>query len=137
MRAATHLILYVADQRRSAEFYAAILDCRPRLDVPGMTEFDLPGGAVLGLMPVAGVRRLLGERLPDPAQAAGVPRAELYLLHPEAEAYHARALRAGARELSPVLARDWGHAAGYSLDPDGHVLAFARAPAPDAERGCV
>lgn len=22
--------------------------------------------------------------------------------------------------------RDWGHEAAYSLDPDGHVLAFAR-----------
>ncbi|NUL83042.1 MAG: glyoxalase [Armatimonadetes bacterium] len=130
MRAAAHLILYVADQRRSAEFYAAVLDCHPRLDVPGMTEFDLPGGAVLGLMPIAGIRRLLGDSLPDPALASGVPRAELYLFHPAAEAYHARALEAGARELSPMLARDWGDAAAYSLDPDGHVLAFARALAP-------
>jgi hypothetical protein len=31
-----------------------------------MTEFRLEG-AVLGLMPGAGVRRLLGERLPDPS----------------------------------------------------------------------
>lgn len=121
-----HLILYVADQRRSTEFYTAVLDVRPRLEAPGMSEFDLPGGSVLGLMPAAGIRRLLGDQLPDPGQAAGVPRAELYLVHPEAEAYHARALRAGARELSPVQARDWGHTAGYSLDPDGHVLAFAR-----------
>jgi hypothetical protein len=23
------------------------------------------------------------------------------------------------------MSRDWGHDAGYALDPDGHVLAFA------------
>ena len=31
-------------------------------------------------------------------------------------------------ELDPLRARDWGHLAAYSLDPDGHVLAFAAAP---------
>jgi catechol 2,3-dioxygenase-like lactoylglutathione lyase family enzyme len=119
-------VLYVADQARSAAFYAAALGREPRLDVPGMTEFDLPGGGALGLMPEAGIRRLLGEALPDPAQANGVPRAELYLRVENPEAFHARALNAGARELSPLTARDWGDDAAYSLDPDGHVLAFAR-----------
>lgn len=93
-----------------------------------MTEFDLGKGAVLGLMPEAGIMRLLGAALPDPAQAAGVPRSELYLLVSAAAAGHARALTAGARELSPLLQRDWGHKAAYSLDPDGHVLAFAEEP---------
>jgi len=121
-----HLILYVADQKRSARFYAAALARTPRLDVPGMTEFDLGGGAVLGLMPAAGIKRLLGDALPDPAAASGVPRAELYLLVDDPAAAHRRALDAGARELSPLGPRGWGHDAAYSLDPDGHVLAFAR-----------
>jgi catechol 2,3-dioxygenase-like lactoylglutathione lyase family enzyme len=120
-----HFILYVADQARAAAFYRAALGAEPQLDVPGMTEFDLGGRAVLGLMPEAGVRRLLGNVLPDPASAGGVPRAELYLMVKDAAAGHARALAAGARELSPLLPRDWGHRAAYSLDPDGHVLAFA------------
>ena len=87
----------------------------------------LPGGAVLGLMPDAAIVRLLGAALPDPAAARGTPRAELYLVVPEAAAHHARALAAGARELSPMGPRSWGHVAAYSLDPDGHVLAFATA----------
>jgi catechol 2,3-dioxygenase-like lactoylglutathione lyase family enzyme len=120
-------ILYVADQRRSATFYGQVLGYPPRLDVPGMTEFDLADGAVLGLIPEAGIRRLLGSALPDPARAAGVPRAELYLLVDDAAAPHARALAAGARELSPLSLRDWGHRAAYVLDPDGHVVAFAEA----------
>jgi len=121
----THCILYVADQKASARFYARVLDRGPRLDVPGMTEFDLPGGAVLGLMPEAGIRRLLGEHLPDPAAASGVPRAEIYLVVDEPEAWLDRALAAGARELAPLEDRDWGHRAAYVLDGDGHVLAFA------------
>jgi len=124
---AAHLILYVADQRRSATFYTAVLDRAPRLDVSGMTELELEGGAVLGLMPESGIKRLLGPALPDPARAAGTPRAELYLVVDDPAAFHERALRCGATELSALAARDWGHEVAYSLDPDGHVLAFARA----------
>lgn len=120
-----HFILYVQDQRASADFYHAALAIAPRLDVLGMTEFELGGGAVLGLMPEAGIRRLLGSILPDPAQASGIPRAELYLRVDDPEACHQRAVRGGARELSPVQPRGWGDRVGYLLDRDGHVLAFA------------
>ncbi|MBL8286913.1 MAG: glyoxalase [Rubrivivax sp.] len=125
--AAAHFILYVADQERARRFHAAALGIEPRLHVPGMTEFALGHGAVLGLMPAANIAALLGPPLPDPLAAAGLPRAELYLLIEQPAECHARALAAGARELSPLAARSWGHEAAYSLDPDGHVLAFARA----------
>ena len=84
-----HLIFCVADQKASSKFYSRALALQPRLDVPGMTEFELDGGAVLGLMPVAGIKRLLGDKLPDPAKAAGIPRAEL-------------PARRGPRSLSPA-----------------------------------
>lgn len=125
MSGTSHFILYVADQARATAFYAAALAVAPRLNVPGMTEFALPGGAILGLMPEAAIERLLHPKLPSLAAARGVPRAELYLVLPEAEGYHARALAAGATELSAPSLRSWGHRAAYSLDPDGHVLAFA------------
>ncbi len=121
-----HFILYVLEQGRSRAFYEAALGIAPSLDVPGMTEFPLPGGAVLGLMPEAGIRRLLGAALEGLPSVKGGPRAELYLVVEEPETAYARALCAGARPLSPVAPRDWGHAAGYCLDPDGHVVAFAR-----------
>ncbi|HCC47776.1 MAG TPA: glyoxalase [Elusimicrobia bacterium] len=117
-------ILYVKDQAASRAFYAIALGKAPRLDVPGMTEFELFEGCVLGLMPERGIKRLL-PGMPDPETAAGIPRAELYLTVPEPAVYHARALAAGAKELSPLEPRDWGDTAAYSLDPDGHVLAFA------------
>ncbi len=121
-----HFILYVADQKRAAAFYRAALGLEPQLDVPGMTEFGLPGGAVLGLMPERGIMKLLGPALADPSWASGAPRAELYLLVDDPAGAHQRAIGAGAVELSPPAPRDWGHTAAYSLDPDGHVLAFAR-----------
>ena len=128
-----HFILFVADQRAACAFYRAVLALEPRLDVPGMTEFELAGGAVLGLMPEQGIRRLLGERLPDPAGARGVPRVELYLVVDDVEAGHRRALAAGAVELSAAADREWGHRVSYLLDHDGHVLAFATPGGPREE----
>lgn len=125
---ASHFILYVADQARARDFYVAVLGQAPRLDVPGMTELELGPGAILGLMPERGLGRLLGQALPSPAFAPGTVRAELYLLVDDAPGLHARALAAGARELSPAAERDWGHRVSYALDPDGHVLAFADVP---------
>jgi uncharacterized protein len=125
----SYFIFYVADQARSTAFYKAVLEAEPLLHVPGMTEFTLPSGAILGLVPERRITALLGSALPDPAAAHGIPRAELYLLLEEPAAFHERALRNGARELSAMAPRDWGHTAAYSLDPDGHVIAFARATA--------
>jgi catechol 2,3-dioxygenase-like lactoylglutathione lyase family enzyme len=120
-----HFILYVDDQQASEQYWTAALDLQPRLSVPGMTEYEVSAGAVIGLMPAAGIRQLLGDRLPDPASASGVPRAEVYLLAADAQEAHDRALAAGGRELAPVEDRPWGHRAGYVLTPDGHVLAHA------------
>lgn len=116
-----HFILYVADQRKAAGFYSAVLDLRPTLDGPGMTEFALNDDSVLGLMPSDGVERLLQVRVPE----AGAPRAELYLVVESPGEYHSRAIASGARELSALADRDWGHRAAYSIDVDGNVLAFA------------
>lgn len=121
-------VLYVRNQSASRDFYAHVLGQEPVLDVPGMTEFDLGGGALLGLMPEAGIARLLGGAIEAPN--GGAPRAEVYLVRADAEAMHARALEAGARELSAVAPRDWGERVGYVADPDGHVLAFAVPTAP-------
>lgn len=122
----THFILFIEDQARSRDFYSVVLGIAPVLDLPGMTEFDLPGGGVLGLMPYRGISKLLGPVLPDPSLARGVPRAELYIVGGDAELMFDRAIDAGATLLSSFQDRDWGHRAAYCLDPDGHVLALAR-----------
>src|SRR5512135_252545 len=121
----THFILYVEDKTRSTAFYSHVLNCQPTLNVPGMTEFILSKDTILGLMPIVGIKRLLGDKLPDPAHGVGIPRAELYLVVQHPLDYHRRAIEAGAIELSGLEDRDWGHRVAYSLDPDGHVIAFA------------
>lgn len=116
-----HFIFYVSDQAASTGFYSKVLEIEPRLNVPGMTEFEIGSSAILGLMPHKGAARLLGE----PAYGGSGPKAELYLIVDEPGGYHNRALLAGAREISPLGRRDWGHSVAYSIDPDGYVIAFA------------
>ena len=118
-------ILYVRDQQVATQFYSAVLVLEPKLNVPGMTEFQLSDDHVLGLMPEAGIKKLLGDSILDPALNRDVPRAELYLTVSDPAIYHKRAIKHGAKELSPLEKRNWGDLAAYSLDLDGHVLAFA------------
>jgi len=123
-------ILYVSDQQASREFYAAVLEREPVLDVPGMTEFNLLDGSSLGLMPETGIQKLLAGALPDPVFGAGVLRAEIYLVVEDPQACLERAVTAGARLFSECTNRDWGDLAGYCLDADGYVLGFAAPLAP-------
>lgn len=121
-----HIILYVKDQVASSNFYRYVLDLEPVLDVPGMTEFKLSDTCVLGLMPEKGIKKLLGEKLPDPNEAQGIPRAEVYLVVDSAAQYCERALQKNASALSALSLRDWGDQVAYCLDLDAHVLAFAQ-----------
>lgn len=118
-------ILYVKDQKTSADFYKKVFGTDPVLDVPGMTEFALENTSI-GLMPEKGIKSLLGVAMPDPANGSGIPRAEIYLKVNQPDLFHKRALEAGAKELSPLSNRSWGDEVAYSMDLDGHVLAFAK-----------
>lgn len=120
-----HTILYVEDQNRSTDFYKALLAMYPSLNVPGMTEFKLSDTHILGLMPKKGIKRLLGDKITNPTQTVGFPNAELYFKIDHPEKLFTLAIDLGAKELSPVKKRDWGDHAGYVLDLDNHVLAFA------------
>lgn len=119
------IILYVADQQRSRNFYTEVLGLTPSLDVPGMTEFTI-GEVTLGLMPERGIKSLLGAAIRDPGEGAGIPRCELYLRVDEPAKYSSRAIAAGARLLSPLTTRDWGDDVVYLEDLDCHVIAFAK-----------
>lgn len=119
------IILYVADQHKSRDFYAAILQQRPDLDVPGMTEFNLCEGLKLGLMPEKGIAKILLDKTPHPETGNGIPRCELYILSENMEEAYNLALAAGAKEVSKIQDRDWGDRAGYVADFDGHIVAFA------------
>jgi len=120
------IILFVADQQKSRDFYSSVLQMNPELDVPGMTEFKLIDGLKLGLMPENGIARILSDQTPHPKTGNGIPRCELYLLLDNIDEAYERALKAGAKEISKIQDRDWGNAVGYLSDPDGHLIAFAK-----------
>jgi len=123
----TQFILYVANQEKSTQFYANLLNLQPVLYVPGMTEFLLAENTKLGLMPENGIAKILRAAAPHPNLGNGIPRCELYLKVKDAQQYINRGLETGAVLISPLQNRDWGDKAGYIIDVDGHVLAFAEA----------
>lgn len=120
-------ILYVADQQKSRDFYKAVLAMDPVTDVPGMTEFVLKDGIKLGLMPESGIAKIICPKLKNPSAASGIPRCELYLMVTDPEHCYQKALAAGANPVSELAERNWGHLVAYCSDPDGHVIAFAKA----------
>lgn len=123
---AIEFILYVSNQRRSAEFYENLLGIAPSLNVPGMTEFNLSKKVKLGLMPESGIAKIISPVMPHPETGNGIPRCEIYLKLKDPEAYLGRALTLGGKTISPIHPRSWGDTVGYVADLDGHVLAFAK-----------
>ncbi len=119
------IILYVADQERSAYFYTQLFRS-PTLHVPGMTEFTLNSHLKLGLMPEKGIARILADKTPPPETGNGIPRCELYIKGENAANLFDTALKAGAVMVSEFSDRDWGDKVGYVMDFDGHILAFAQ-----------
>ena len=93
----SYFILYVSDQQRSTDFYETVLGTVPRMNVPGMTEFELGSNCILGLMPLSGVSRLFNR-----SESKGNDqnlRAEIYLLVDDPQSLHKRAIAAGAHEF--------------------------------------
>lgn len=118
-------ILFVKDQQVSRDFYQMIFNQAPVLDVPGMTEFKLGEFFKLGLMPESGIRKILSDKTPDPAEGNGIPRCEIYLYVDDVDAAYDNAMKADAKLISSPEDRDWGDRVCYFADPDGHILAFA------------
>lgn len=119
------VIFFIKDQKATTEFYSNILDIEPTLNVPGMTEFTLPDKTMIGFMPGANIKNLLGLKLPSPEKAHGIPRSEIYLIVKDAKAYYDRALKNGAVSIQDFKTMPWGDKVAYCLDLDGHILAFA------------
>ena len=59
-------ILYVADQNLSTKFYEFVLQKKPSLNVPGMTEFTLFENCKIGLMPEDGIAKIISPPCPPP-----------------------------------------------------------------------
>ncbi|HLC83349.1 MAG TPA: lactoylglutathione lyase, partial [Bacteroidia bacterium] len=77
------------------------------------------------LMPNAGIAKIITPSLPHPENGNGIPRCELYLYVSDLQLEFDNALKAGAKEISPIEVRNWGDRVCYFSDLDGHVIAFA------------
>lgn len=118
-------ILYVKDQKESEKFYQELLEKKPVLSVPGMTEFLLAENVKLGLMPESGIAKIIHPALPHPESGNGIPRCELYLYSENVKETHEKIKKLGIKMVDELQPRDWGDDVFYISDPDGHVIAFA------------
>ncbi len=120
------IILYVNDQQKSTALYQHILRKEADLNVPGMTEFILNDFCKLGLMPNDGIAKIITPQLPHPNLGNGIPRCELYFLVENVEDEFEIIQNLGVNIISAIEPRDWGDAAFYFSDLDGHVIALAQ-----------
>ena len=118
-------ILAVADLGRAARFYREAFGWRQAVSAPAYVEFELAGGIRFGLYEGQGFARNTGQP-PSPIAPGAISATEIYLHVDDLAAAVALLERAGARELSPRAARDWGDEAAYFADPDGNVLVVAK-----------
>jgi hypothetical protein len=100
------IIFYVKDQVKSKVFYKKLLGYEPALDVVGMTEFHIVNNVLLGLMPEDGIMRILDNKIPNPKDANGVPRSEIYIFVDDPDEYYLRAITAGGTGISKTELRN-------------------------------
>lgn len=121
------VILAVAELPRAVAFYRSAFGWPTDVDTPAYVEFGLPAGMRLGLYQREAFGSNVGET-PHRTPAEALSATELYLFPNDLEAAAERLIAAGARQLSPLARRDWGDEVAYFADPDGNLIALARAP---------
>ncbi len=99
-------IIYVKNQTKSKNFYEKLLQTKPVLDVPGMTEFKLSDKLKLGLMPENSIAKIISNKLPHPKTGNGIARCEIYIKVQHADKFLQRVIEAGAKLISPLQDRD-------------------------------
>jgi catechol 2,3-dioxygenase-like lactoylglutathione lyase family enzyme len=121
-----HVILGVADARRSAAFYENVFGWRrnPRVDFENYVELMQGEEQWLGLYEREGFAASSGATL-APA-GAHQTATELYVLVDDVAPLVERLREAGAKPLSPLAPRDWGDEAAYFADPDGNIVAVGQ-----------
>ena len=121
----THFIIYVEDIAKTKMFYELLFKIIPIIDEPGMCEYVLPDGSFLGIMPNTSLEKLFGKSFEKQKNRKALPQTELYFEVDDAQIFHQRALQLGASEIRKFSQMDWGDSVAYSINHDGHILAFA------------
>ena len=122
----SEFILYVRDINVSTRFYEQLLRKKPKNLLAGKTYFLLTYIIKLGLVANDSMENIFTNTMPSPSTGVGIPRCELYLYVKDVMAEYLHAKKIGAKVISSVSLRDWGHLVCYIADPDGHVIALAQ-----------
>jgi predicted enzyme related to lactoylglutathione lyase len=117
------VIFAVDDVDIAARFYRDAFAWEETVTTAVYVEMSLPAGMRFGLYDRLGFARNVGEY---PLAGPGLTSSEIYIHVDNLDEACARLRRAGARELSPPRARDWGDVVAYFADPDKNVIAVAR-----------
>jgi predicted enzyme related to lactoylglutathione lyase len=121
------VILAVEDLTGAVRFYRDAFGWATSVEVPVYVEFEVPGGAALGLYEREAFGRNTTE-VPSRTPRGALAPVELYLLVDDLAASVDRLRAAGGRLLSGPQPRDWGDEVAYFADPAGNVVAIARRP---------
>jgi len=115
-------ILFVENQKVSTDFYSNLFGITPDLEVEGMTEFKILDNFKIGLMPNKNISKIL----PEIILSSEITKCELYIYVSDIQQQYEKAIKVGAKLLSPIRKRNWGDLACYFSDPDNNVIAFAQ-----------
>lgn len=124
------ITLGVADVPRAARFYEALGFVRKVRAAPeSKVAFFDAGTLALSLYAISGLARDAGFP-PDtkPSRFRGASLAWNCESEAEVDAVMALAMRAGATELMPAKAAEWGGYHGHFADPDDHIWEVAHNP---------
>ena len=122
----TYIIIYVDDLDKTKMFYELLFDIKPIVDELGMCELELPNNTTLGIMPKSSFEKLFGEDNNFNDNKKSTPKFELYFQVDDPELFHKKVMQLGALELRKFEEMNWGDIAAYSINHDGHILAFAK-----------
>ncbi len=113
-----HLTIGEKRAREAIDFYKAAFGAEQAME-PHMAE---DGERILHAhLHINGGSVMLNDDFPEYGGAAGMPAAVTLHLHvDDADAWFARALKAGATETMPLADQFWGDRYGQVTDPFGH-----------------
>ena len=121
----TCFIIYVDNLEKSKLFYELLFSIKPIIDEPGMSEFELPDGSIIGIMPNSSLEKFFGKEFEQQKNRKALPQTEFYFLVEDALSLHNRAIQLGATEIREFSEMDWGDKVAYSINHDGHIFGFA------------
>ncbi len=120
-----YVIRYVADLRRSVEFYRDLLGLEVEYEAEGYVAFRVEGPVIFALFARERVPELIGveESHPSPKDRH---EGEIAFVTNDVDALHAQLLDNGVESLCQPTDRPWGERTAYFKDPDGYLIEIAQ-----------